>query len=172
MVGFFLISKPKFQRMKNLSFSQIIFNLSTIFLVGSASLSQLNAQCIAQEVIVTGTNCNNNGTPNNPNDDTFTANVYIDHQTIPTGSWTSNSTPSSGGYGGVVTFVQFPISAGNVALTITNAATPSCFDNVTLIAPPSCNITCPNFGVCLSLYYTYGCCATYEATFAGLGSVT
>ena len=158
--------------MKNLSFSQIIFSLSTNFLVGSASLSQLNAQCIAQEVIVTGTNCNNNGTPNNPNDDTFHANVYIDHQTNPTGSWTSNSTPSSVTYGGVVTFVPFPISAGNVALTITNVATPSCFDNVTLLAPPSCSITCPNFGVCLSLYYTDGCCATYEATFAGLGSVT
>ena len=80
--------------------------------------------------------CNNNGTPSNPGDDTYTFKVTV----FRTGDCTSTSWSGggkTGNYNTAVTFGPYPISGGNKTITITN--TEGASTTVTATAPATCS---------------------------------
>ncbi|MCO6479864.1 MAG: hypothetical protein J5I94_24725, partial [Phaeodactylibacter sp.] len=80
--------------------------------------------------------CNDNDTPLDLSDDTFTFQAAIDGN--PGGSWVSNLGPT-GAYGQAVTFGPFPVAAGDVTLTVVDALEPSCNTTTVVPAPPPCS---------------------------------
>lgn len=97
-----------------------------------------------QGIDVSSPLCDDNGTPNNPGDDTFTFQATVESN--PGGSWVSNLGPSDF-YGLPVTFGPYPIADGDVTLTVADGFDPSC-TATTVVAPPApcsvpipCNIT-------------------------------
>ncbi len=90
--------------------------------------------------------CNDNGTPTNPNDD------YITFELDPTGfnlgtTYTVtgiNLTPSTGVYGGITVFQTDPgtAGAGNLNLTITDDSDANCTFSLIIIDPGSCSPIC------------------------------
>ncbi|MEM7573880.1 MAG: hypothetical protein AAF433_13320, partial [Bacteroidota bacterium] len=87
--------------------------------------------------------CNDNGTPNDPSDDTFTFSAAVSGtNTGP--SWIANDPNSTaGGFGSTVTFGPYPISGGSLNITVSDLNDPACFSTFTVLAPAPCSIpTC------------------------------
>jgi SdrD B-like domain/HYR domain/Secretion system C-terminal sorting domain/PA14 domain len=78
--------------------------------------------------------CNNNGTPSNPADDTYTYVATVNSNGC-TGNWTGGG--QSGAYGSTATFGPYQISGGNQTLTFTSSTGQSV--SVTAIAPAACS---------------------------------
>ncbi|MBL7979635.1 MAG: DUF11 domain-containing protein [Bacteroidetes Order II. Incertae sedis bacterium] len=110
-------------------------NLSVDFGFIAAATCSINAPTVTPT-------CNNNGTPSNPADDTFSYAITV------TGSNTGSTynlsgddtrtglayNTAQGPYG------SFPISGGNKTITITDGTTSSCTNGpVTITAPPTCS---------------------------------
>ncbi|WP_293565334.1 T9SS type A sorting domain-containing protein [Phaeodactylibacter sp.] len=89
-------------------------------------------------VFITSVNtiCLNNGTPFNGNDDQFFVTLIVN------GSNTSNSWNGTGGasgtYGMPASFGPFPISMGQVSISVNDSNDPSCNASVLVTAPPPC----------------------------------
>ena len=79
--------------------------------------------------------CNDNGTPGNPNDDTFTFTVLAQGGN-PWG-WTGGG--FTGDFGTPKTVGPFPISGGTVSFTIVDNDNPSCTVDVTANPPATCS---------------------------------
>ncbi|MEQ8706085.1 MAG: gliding motility-associated C-terminal domain-containing protein [Phaeodactylibacter sp.] len=87
--------------------------------------------------------CDNGGTPNDPSDDTFFQNVFVENDGA-TGSWSSNGPDNaSGNYGDLVFLGPYPASGGDVTFTITDDNDPSCSTVYTVenVCDDICNIT-------------------------------
>jgi uncharacterized repeat protein (TIGR01451 family) len=108
------------------------------------------APCVSCDISVQvlGTQCNDNGTPFDPSDDTYTATVVVTGQgqlsalgwryrQLPLGPL---STPKP--YGVPTTVGPFPISGGNVNVRFTDVTNNACSEDVLLIAPPTCSNDC------------------------------
>ncbi|MBL4745848.1 MAG: CxxxxCH/CxxCH domain-containing protein [Flavobacteriaceae bacterium] len=99
----------------------------------------LSVSCNLSATGLTNILCNDNGTPANPNDDTFTFDLN------PTGSNLDATYSISGGITqvgilyGVRNFGPYPISGGNLNITITDGADGSCTIADTVIAPATCS---------------------------------
>jgi uncharacterized repeat protein (TIGR01451 family) len=119
---------------------------------GSTSYNAPNA-CVSTCAINTPTvtpSCNNNGTPSNPADDTFTFTINATGTGVGATykvdkiSPTPSSTPfASVAYGTTsAASSAFPISGGNLTLTLTDNTTTTCnLTPVTVTAPPTCSST-------------------------------
>ncbi|MCB0579902.1 MAG: hypothetical protein KDD10_11420, partial [Phaeodactylibacter sp.] len=81
--------------------------------------------------------CDDNGTPTNPGDDTFTFQATIDGS--PGGGWFSNF-GVTGSYGQTASFGPFSISGGDVTLTVVDGLDPSCNTSVVVQPPAPCSI--------------------------------
>ena len=84
---------------------------------------------------VSGVTCDNNGTPNNANDDTFTFNVTVTGGN-PWG-WTGGGL--SGDMGQAVSFGPFAISGGNATFTIVDNDNADCTVDVNVTPPATCS---------------------------------
>ena len=97
------------------------------------------------EVDVLGTNCNDNGTPTNPDDDTFTFNVVVTGTNIGNG-WRQVFYNGSLGpvrpYGVPVTVGPYPVSGGDVNIRIRDISDSGCQEVFTVTAPESCSDAC------------------------------
>jgi gliding motility-associated-like protein len=92
--------------------------------------------------VVSNVQCNDNGTPSDPSDDTYTFDVTVNGSNT-AGMWTANDAGSTtGSYGVAVSFGPYPISGGNVIFSIVDDNQASCTTNVTAIAPPTCSDMC------------------------------
>lgn len=95
--------------------------------------------------IVNGTQCNDNGTSLDPNDDTFMVSVTVNGSGTGTG-WTTTigGQNFTGGYGSPALLGPFDISAGAISFTIADMADATCTtsQNVTPPAPCSTNDPC------------------------------
>ena len=99
--------------------------------------------CIACDMLVTlGTyNCNDNGTPNDPLDDTYTVSAVVSATGT---SWSANDpNNTTGAYDVVVTFGPYLIINGIISFEVTDATNPNCFASVTLIPPDPCSVPAP-----------------------------
>ncbi|MCO6489804.1 MAG: hypothetical protein J5I98_15415 [Phaeodactylibacter sp.] len=93
-----------------------------------------------QNIDIAAIACDDNATPADPTDDTFTFQADIGGS--PGGSWVSNLGPT-GSYGQAVTFGPFPISAGDVTLMVVDGNNPSC-NTTTVVSPPlPCSVAPP-----------------------------
>ena len=102
--------------------------------------------CSISTPTVTST-CNNNGTPSNASDDQFTYKITVTGSNVgATYSITGGDTYANRSYGTEHTSTNsFPISGGNLALTLTDDTTASCtLGNVTVTAPATCSSATPN----------------------------
>ncbi|MGH1436798.1 MAG: T9SS type A sorting domain-containing protein [Lewinella sp.] len=107
-----------------------------IFIVPPGTCSDVCALTLQQSLI----QCNDNGTPFDGDDDTYTILVRVTAANGGT-SWTSTN-GQTGLYGEWVTLGPFPISGGNVSLTFTDNEVPGCALTTSFVAPPSCSTAC------------------------------
>jgi hypothetical protein len=89
---------------------------------------------------VTDIICNDNGTPTNPGDDTYTFKVTVFKSGF-CASTTWSGGGKTGGYGTAVTYGPYPISGGSKTFVITNLD--GAGTTVTAVAPAPCSITNP-----------------------------
>lgn len=114
-------------------------NCSTSVFV--AAPSTCSNQC---NIVSTVTNivCNDNGTPSNPDDDTFTFDVNVSGSNTGS-SWVSNDpNNNSGTYNSVVNFGTFLISGGDLSFTIHDIDNSNCSTSVFVAAPSTCSNKC------------------------------
>ncbi len=120
----------------------------TIVANTTVAVSVLNAMtknCSINAPTVTST-CNNNGTPSNTSDDKFTYKITATGSNVgATYSITGGDTYANRSYGTEHTSTNsFPISGGNLALTLTDDTTASCtLSNITVTAPATCSSSQP-----------------------------
>jgi uncharacterized repeat protein (TIGR01451 family) len=91
--------------------------------------------------------CNNNGTPSDATDDKFTYKITATGSNVgATYSITGGDTYAGRSYGTEHTSTNsFPISGGNLALTLTDDTTASCkLENVTVTVPSTCSSSTPS----------------------------
>ena len=102
--------------------------------------------CSINTPTVTST-CNNNGTPSNASDDKFTYKITATGSNVgATYSISGGDTYANRSYGTEHTSTNsFPISGGNLALTLTDDTTASCkLENVTITVPSTCSSSAPS----------------------------
>jgi len=126
----------------DLSFNIIDSNDGTcsveINVAAPASCSDL----CAISAMVSSIQCFDNGTPSDPNDDTFTFDVVVEG-TNTAASWTANDpNNTTGNYNLSQTFGPFLISAGDLNFTVIDDADPLCVFDLTVLAPPTCSDLC------------------------------
>lgn len=117
--------------------------------------------------------CNNNNTPSDPTDDTFTGVFSVINLMNPNGTFTltinGHSTQYNYDNNGiyVVSFGPYLVSGGDLSVTIVDNT--NCEKSFTMDAPLTC--MCPEWDVCLELLSEEGCMAVYRALFIGLEDV-
>jgi hypothetical protein len=84
--------------------------------------------------------CNDNGTPANPADDTYTFNLTVTGNNTGTG-WAASilGTPQAGAYGIATLMGPFPISAGNLNFTVKDGSDANCAKAVSITPPTACS---------------------------------
>ena len=84
--------------------------------------------------------CHDNGTPNDPADDTYTFNLTVTGSNTGTG-WTTTvlGAPQSGAYATVTLMGPYPINAGSLNLTISDANDPGCTASISITPPSACS---------------------------------
>ncbi|MEZ4981074.1 MAG: SdrD B-like domain-containing protein [Saprospiraceae bacterium] len=103
-----------------------------------------------QNCVITGTTanvvCDDNGTPNDPSDDTFTFEVSATAVNDGAWGWSNTCIESNIFACQPVVVGPYPISGGNVTLTLRDQDKQDCLTTVTAIAPPTLfyNTVCDN----------------------------
>jgi len=98
--------------------------------------------CEITNADVTDILCDDNGTPTDPSDDTFTFNVFVDGLNIGS-SWTaSDPNGTTGSYGSLIGFGPYDISNGDLLFTITDANDGSCTFLLNVAVPSTCSDEC------------------------------
>jgi len=87
--------------------------------------------------------CNDNGTPSDPSDDTYTFDITVNGSNLaPGASNTFNDDQGNVGiaYGTTVSYGPYPISGGNIIVTFTDVDDPAnCTNTMMAAAPPTCS---------------------------------
>ena len=98
--------------------------------------------CDIEVTLTSAPTCSDNGTPNDPSDDTFSFNGTISGTGIGS-SWTANDiNNTSGNYNISTLFGPYPISGGPIDITITDGDDPACTNTFSVDAPPTCSDPC------------------------------
>src|SRR5690606_34604535 len=88
--------------------------------------------------VITNIQCDDQGTANDPDDDTYTFTLTVNGQNV-SGGWTADGGSISGNYGDAISLGPFLIIDGNVTLIIEDSVNPECTDEVTATAPAPCS---------------------------------
>ncbi len=113
---------------------QCITNIPVGVLAGCSGACNINGT-------VSNILCNNAGTINDPSDDTFTFNINVSGFNISNG-WQLGTGNTIYPYNSNVQLGPYPISQGNLNLTIKDRIDPLCTDIVFVQAPPVCSVPC------------------------------
>ncbi len=100
--------------------------------------------------VVSNVVCNNNGTPSNAADDTFTFTLTV-NGTNTSGNWTAtiNGQTVNGTIGTPVNLGPFAISGGNIFFAVRDASNPACANETVANAPATCsNVNPPPGNYC------------------------
>jgi len=99
-------------------------------------------ECSITPDVATNIVCDNNGTPGDPSDDTYTFDVLVNGMnTDPAATNTFNDDQGNSGiaYGTMQPYGPYPISGGNITVIYTDADDPACTNMVTATAPATCS---------------------------------
>ena len=96
--------------------------------------------CAITVANITGTDCDDNGTPTDPSDDQFTFTMIIDGNNLG-GSW-KNDRGETGPYGEPLTFGPFPVADGAQNYQFTDCEDDNCVIVSTVQAPMTCSDAC------------------------------
>ena len=105
-----------------------------------------DATCDIVPEAVSNIVCNDNGTPGNPSDDTYTFDILVNgNSTFPgaTNTFDDNQGNIGVAYGTTVSYGPFPISSGAITINYSDAEQSDCISMVTALAPAICsNVQC------------------------------
>ncbi|PHN00729.1 T9SS type A sorting domain-containing protein, partial [Flavilitoribacter nigricans] len=87
---------------------------------------------------VSNISCHDNDTPNDLEDDVFYFDLTVS-EVFGSAGWVTEDGTQSGAYGETITLGPFPISGGDVSLTITDQEDASCSTTITAAAPAPCS---------------------------------
>src|SRR5699024_1058297 len=90
---------------------------------------------------ITNIFCDDNGTPTDPADDIFTAEIFITGKNTAS-TWFSSDGRWTGNYDQTQTLGPFSISDGSQYLTLIDANDPNCRTDITIQPPESCSFPC------------------------------
>ncbi len=98
--------------------------------------------CMITSAVISNVVCNNNGTDDNPADDTYTFDLDVTAMNASgTFNWDDGTTTGSASYGTTVSFGPYPISGGNITVDVEDSIdAAACADSATATAPASCSI--------------------------------
>ena len=97
-------------------------------------------QCFGIGASIDNIQCNNNGTPTNPSDDTFTFSAFVQSSGTCGSGWTS-SNGASGSYGVAQTFGPYLIAGGDVLISFRDTDEASIVTTAVARAPAPCSGT-------------------------------
>ncbi len=112
--------------------------------------------------------CNNNGTDNNPSDDTFIFDLLVTGQT-PGTFWRSTDGTLDGTYGTILQCGPYSIDAGWLNFDLHDYDVPACFTSITVIPPSACSVCLQSLDA--GTGSTINCINT-TATLTGISSET
>lgn len=92
------------------------------------------------EATIVSVECDNNGTPSNPDDDVFYVDILAEGFNLGN-SWSSN-TGQTGVYGETFTFGPFAESEGSVTIILTDQDDPVCSVEIVATSPGTCSNEC------------------------------
>jgi len=97
-------------------------------------------ECAIMPDMATNIVCDDNGTPDDPNDDTFTFDILV-NGTNPGASNTFNDDQGNSGiaYGTTISYGPYPISGGNITVIFTDADDSTCTATMMATAPGPCS---------------------------------
>ncbi len=103
--------------------------------------------CIIEPEPAIVSECDDNGTPFDGSDDTFTFMVTVNGPNVPGASNTFNDDQGNAGivYGTTLSYGPFPISGGSITVTYTDADAPveaNCTAIITAVPPEACPVEC------------------------------
>ena len=99
-------------------------------------------ECFIQSAFLDVNDCDDNGTPNDPSDDTYTVDLTMTGFNTG-GGWTANDPLSSSGTYDVLQILgPYLISDGSLEITITDNDDPDCTFTFTVFPPPVCSQPC------------------------------
>ncbi len=116
--------------------TNIQLDATPVYFVGGQAPTTCSITASVSNVV-----CNNNGTPNNPADDTYTFNLTVNSAgPCAASGWTATAgVTGTGTYGVAKSFGPFPISGGNKVITVRDNNTSTATATVTAFAPPTCS---------------------------------
>ena len=97
-------------------------------------------QC-AIEAVVSNVECDDNNTPTDASDDTYSFDLRVNELNNAGSGWRTDGV-NNGTYGSVQQMGPYPISGGDITLVIEDLNDPSCSATVTIEAPPTCSDQC------------------------------
>ena len=103
--------------------------------------SSCSSEC-AIDIELLEIDCSNNGTPNDPEDDTYTIDVFASGTNIGSGWIVNDMNASMGTYSETITLGPYLIIDGNFTLTFNDQDEGNCFGELEVIAPPECSADC------------------------------
>ena len=87
-----------------------------------------------------GAECDNSGSPGDPNDDVYTFNVVV-RKGNSTGTWTSNN-GIRGQFGRPITIGALPIASGEFTFMVSDDSNSSCTESIVITPPSTCSAQC------------------------------
>ncbi|MEM9837135.1 MAG: hypothetical protein AAF828_11570, partial [Bacteroidota bacterium] len=99
-----------------------------------------SAECAITSAVIQSNICDDNGTPLDPLDDTFTFQVEVSGSNL-SGHWNA-TTGESGAYDELYSFGPFPIADGPQVIGFEDSENAACFINVTVTPPNTCSDKC------------------------------
>lgn len=115
-------------------------NIQCTTTIPVGNLSGCSGAC-SLTATITNIVCNNNGTINDPNDDTFTFTIRVTGFNTSTG-WRIAGNPTLYNYNTNINLGPYPISGGNLALNLSDDANPACSTIANITAPAPCSTPC------------------------------
>ncbi|MFZ1580926.1 MAG: gliding motility-associated C-terminal domain-containing protein [Saprospiraceae bacterium] len=117
-----------------------LLNIQCITDIPVGLLSGCSGSC-SISAMVSNITCNDNGTINDPNDDTFTFTIRVTGFNLSDG-WRLGSNSTIYSYNTNVVLGPYPISGGNLNLTIADRVDALCTKTVNVTAPAPCSTPC------------------------------
>jgi hypothetical protein len=86
--------------------------------------------------------CDDNGTPSNPNDDTFSFEFRVTGANTGSGWTATGGISMTGNYGQTYMMTGYPISGGQICFTVVDNNNPNCTSSVCVTPPATCSGQC------------------------------